>query len=288
MSLESFLTGSTTTPPITKEALWEQVLGISSALNNLHYFRYAGEGGIELENIGYHHDLKPQNILIKDGIFLLADFGLANLKDFISGSGTANKHGALTYGAPETMTIRSSTSRIVGRALDIWSLGCIFIEIITLELMDNGRVEEFRQYRTTSTDHGSDARFHQGGKVKKEVEKWIELLREDAEQDNYLFAKLVGQSLDLVIKMLEPDAKTRLSSALLHQSLGRIVNDSLESFGSSERDAKRSSLVHGNSPSASEVVDITEEAAEAEVNLEAHFDKDHPVMKALGRALGQK
>lgn len=84
------------------DAIWSQVLGITSALDHLHHFQSKNDNELNIARIGYHHDLKPQNILIRDGVFLLADFGLARLKDASEESSTDHKYGALTYGAPET------------------------------------------------------------------------------------------------------------------------------------------------------------------------------------------
>jgi serine/threonine protein kinase len=72
-----------------------------------------------------HGDLKPQNVLIdNNGMIKLADFGLA--RDFDIRVYTL---GVLTqwYQTPEVLLGASSFSR----AIDIWSIGCIFSEMAT-------------------------------------------------------------------------------------------------------------------------------------------------------------
>lgn len=72
-----------------------------------------------------HRELKPQNVLIdNNGVIKLADFGLA--RDFDMRAYTL---GVVTqlYHAPEVLLGATSFSC----AIDIWSIGCIFSEMVT-------------------------------------------------------------------------------------------------------------------------------------------------------------
>lgn len=75
-----------------------------------------------------HKDIKPQNILVKRQNVLLTDFGLA--RDLGDASG-ATTEGAtpLTprYCAPEVGNYKPRSY-----SSDIWSLGCVFLEMITI------------------------------------------------------------------------------------------------------------------------------------------------------------
>lgn len=72
--------------------------GLISAIQNLHdYFSDA----LELKFIGCHHDLKPANILVEQGKFLLGDFGLSSLKRGSKGSKSPFAGGEGWYMAPE-------------------------------------------------------------------------------------------------------------------------------------------------------------------------------------------
>lgn len=74
-----------------------------------------------------HRDLQPRNILINaDNTVKLADLGIS---DGIESDGTTgySGQGARWYCAPELLLAAARVSP----AVDIWSLGCIFLELIT-------------------------------------------------------------------------------------------------------------------------------------------------------------
>ena len=73
-----------------------------------------------------HRDLKPTNILVdRNGNLKLTDFGLAIR---LPNSALSNEVVSLWYRAPELLC---GASQYNG-AIDIWSLGCIFVEILSL------------------------------------------------------------------------------------------------------------------------------------------------------------
>jgi len=82
--------------------------------------------------------LKPQNLLInREGILKLADFGLARafgipVKNF------THEVVTLWYRAPDILL----GSKNYSTSVDIWSIGCIFGEIVTKKAMFAGNNEE--------------------------------------------------------------------------------------------------------------------------------------------------
>ena len=72
----------------------------------------------------FQRDLKPSNLLIKDGILKIADFGLARLYDLLPKEYTENAV-TLCYRAPEILL----GSKTYSPQVDMWSIGCIFAEM---------------------------------------------------------------------------------------------------------------------------------------------------------------
>ncbi len=88
-----------------------------------------------------HRDLKPENILLgPKGKLQICDFGLAKLIDAKTRSRTFKGSGTLPYMAPECWMLDSNTS-----VMDIYSLGIIFYEILTLQQPFEGNTEN--EYR---------------------------------------------------------------------------------------------------------------------------------------------
>eukprot|EP00792_Barthelona_sp_PAP020_P005245 TRINITY_DN2565_c0_g2_i1.p1 TRINITY_DN2565_c0_g2~~TRINITY_DN2565_c0_g2_i1.p1 ORF type:complete len:296 (+),score=74.31 TRINITY_DN2565_c0_g2_i1:219-1106(+) len=75
----------------------------------------------------YHRDLKPQNILVdREGNVKLGDFGLARGHD-VPLSIYTHEVVTLWYRPPELLL----GARYYHGALDVWSVGCIFAEMVT-------------------------------------------------------------------------------------------------------------------------------------------------------------
>ena len=78
-----------------------------------------------------HRDLKPQNILLKNGIPKISDWGLSKIVTDISSVTTASF--TPFYAAPEQVTNKTKDQRT-----DIWQIGIILYELVTGTLPFNG------------------------------------------------------------------------------------------------------------------------------------------------------
>lgn len=127
-------------PTFVKEIV-KQLRGLADALHELHNFN----GG------SYRHgDLKPENILrFKNntcvGIWKIADMGLAKHHSVATNlrPPTNTRYGTVIYQPPEVKTdaLRSSQGR--SRLYDIWSIGCITLELIGWLLYGYNELKRF-------------------------------------------------------------------------------------------------------------------------------------------------
>lgn len=141
-----------------------------------------------------HGDIKPSNILIKGENFLLADFGVSKM---MSRNGNSNRKNVLAspkYAAPET-----TKSRTQNEISDIFSLGCVFLEMATLCMTRT--LSEFAGFRTA---HGDNS-FH---KTLGKTNEWIDKLNEEQERTK---CSDIAHSIpfDMIRKMLRGNPEDR-------------------------------------------------------------------------------
>jgi serine/threonine protein kinase len=161
--------------------MFEELIGLASALEDVHSYRCQE---IQLEPIGCHHDLNPNNILISNVRLKLANFELSRLIPLEQGSKTNFKDCIGDYFSPECMDNNFSRPKI-GRPSDIWSLGCLVVELITFYEYGPSGILEFRSARRTGpAPRYITSWFHSGGEMKTEAESWLSKLIRNSQDDN--------------------------------------------------------------------------------------------------------
>ena len=232
---------SQTVSPLLWCPLWEQMLGLAQALHEFQTGKWKRvqthedhETTSEEAESAIHFDLKPSNILVDRSSrsnpvfqFVITDFGLARIKAKAGGSsGTHDRGGDEEYAPPECMLPDQN------RKYDIWSLGCIFLEIVTFLVMGypgvrklddsrrQTRPDKIRQTHCFWEQFGQPGQDGEesldGFRLKETVKDFISTLRRDAATTgrySSLEGLLVNNTLSMIEKMLCIQPRTRLTSS---------------------------------------------------------------------------
>ena len=155
-----------------------------------------------------HKDIKPANILVRGPDVYLSDFGTAF--DFSSSDSRSNGDGPMTpkYCAPE---VARKASR--GRKADIFSLGCVFLELATIcsgHSLDH--LEEFLGFGKNSPKH-ADVYC----KRLTAVSHWLNMLLKSA---STLFLQT---AIKLCYRMMLRDPRARPTAPEVHRVLLRAA-----------------------------------------------------------------
>jgi serine/threonine protein kinase len=146
---------------------------------------------------------------------MIADFGLTLFRerdpDLKENSGFEWEFGSSTYRAPEC----DKAGMKVGRAGDVWSLGCILAEVITFVFTGLEGVLAFMEHRKADTRErqmpGNQRMrdwFHDGEHVKPQVTDWFQCLVDTTNKDLF-----VAEFVCLLEKILQsiPDDRLKIS-----------------------------------------------------------------------------
>ena len=194
--------------------------GLSSGLAYLHNFRlWSRTGNKSLVSAwhGYHHDIKPRNILVGNGTFILSDFGLSKLKIPDEETQTSWKDTTFEYGAPECRNQFTFEAGKVGRALDIWSLACVSCEVATYILLGAEGVTEFRVRRRIQHAYGMASSFHDGSRVSSNVRAFLRELEGRAKMPS------LHALLSIIRPMFSEQPEERPKAKEVETSLGQIT-----------------------------------------------------------------
>ena len=213
-------------PPAFQDdaTIFRSLQGLSSGLAYLHNFRLQStfSNNDEVQSFhGYHHDIKPRNLLIRGADFILADFGLSRLKPEDEPTQTNWKDSTYEYGAPECRDPHTFRPGIIGRALDIWSLGCVFSEVMVYIEAGSQGIQDFRDCRLADNFHGKTRSFHDNHALAFPVDRYMKSVEDNTEST-------ATRSLGTLIRFMfatEPEFRPKI-----REVEERMANVTLESF----------------------------------------------------------
>ncbi|MCD1260570.1 serine/threonine-protein kinase [Paenibacillus athensensis] len=106
------------------------------------YFSQLIDGMEHINSVVVHRDIKPDNILVHDGVLKVADFGLSKVSNEHTRQLTFKGIGHIKYMAPERWRQEKNTIQN-----DIYSMGIVFYELATLRHPYNVKNEtDMRQW----------------------------------------------------------------------------------------------------------------------------------------------
>ena len=231
-----------------EDVLWflEQLQGLASALKRIHDLTHEDDLAEPPSPMlhppspvlpgerraGWHHDLKPENILyFRDtdpprGNFRISDWGSGKVNTYRSGSiNTASPTGTPTYEAPEIIV-----EGRISRPYDVWSLGCVFLELLVWALVNYEAVKKLKEERFGRRDLGSASSREDDAFWQRTASQGIVLRRavveciSDLEDRIQPLQKLkpFKAVVDLTKSMLNVNREMRIEALNVEDTLSRI------------------------------------------------------------------
>jgi serine/threonine protein kinase len=216
--------------------------GLASAVESLHKFHLTVDQGLELVAIGYHHDLRPANILVTEKTFVLADFGLGGLAPPETDPKIRWVPNPGDYFAPECED-EDFTRQVVSQKIDSWAFGCLVAEVLTYIRKGPKGVERFLDLRQEPIPHNANISlscfYRSKDKVKPSVCQWLDDLKISCVQ--------MHEIVETALLVLEPnpekrpeisEARLRLAVSTLRVLVDQVLRE-LECYFKTKRDLQR-------------------------------------------------
>jgi serine/threonine protein kinase len=177
-----------------------------------------------------HRDIKPGNVLInKDCTVKICDFGLARGMVTPSGDAPELTEYVVTrwYRAPEVLL----QSHFYDGAVDIWSVGCIFVELFNRKPLFPGRdyIDQMNRVLNVMGTPSDDvlARF-----ASQQAIRWMKFqpFREATPIASLIPSVDDPDAIDLLTRMftLDPEARITAEDALRHPYFAALHDESAE------------------------------------------------------------
>ena len=211
-----------------------QMTGLAQGLSVIHEFTKFNDGTVVY---GRHGDLHPQNILLvrsldepnPDAKGTLQLSSMSEVQFFQSPEAFNTPRDTGSYEAPECQLDRTA-----GPSYDIWSLGCIFLEIFIWLSEGPKGLQQFRLARLDPDPIYGDSvlddyffslqtegRSYVSATVRPHVKSWIHRC-----MNNWEASHIFREVIDIVNEhMLQPCPDRRLASNVIHSRLQKLCDD---------------------------------------------------------------
>ena len=224
---------------VPQHPIWKEMRGVSRALHKVLDCEISStQLGKSL--YGYHFDLKPANILVDwSGVLVITDFGQAKFKEVDgTSSNVMGMGGNEAYAPPEIDQDFIKTNR----TYDIWSFGCILLEVLAFVVKGRGGLSDLdkvrcrddveahtrddRYFRRTPASVSQLSRGICGAvdyELKPQILQWVQLLPESVPDGPS--RRFIEKVLNVALKMLNVDCHARLTSKEVCMHLSEIISE---------------------------------------------------------------
>ncbi|KAI1655238.1 kinase-like domain-containing protein [Daldinia decipiens] len=200
-----------------------QCLKLTEAVDTVH--NPPGQGSLQPNErlYGRHGDIKAENILVfsaegKEDVLVLSDFGLGSMHHDWSKSNIPNKN--ITWTPPFRPPECDMENGYISRAFDIWTLGCLFLDLLTWLLGGEELRKQFLEKRMTPYITGCNMPIYfeiittENGRtgiiIKEEVKDWFVTMHHHPHCTHFMheFLDLIEKKMLIVETEVDKRART--------------------------------------------------------------------------------